>query len=50
MLVTQWIMPFWVDVYGQEAALVVVPSETNTVTNSYQYSCSQFVVHILVSS
>ena len=35
MLVTQWIMPFWVGVCGQEAALVVVPSETNTFDNFF---------------
>ena len=35
-LVTQWIMQVWVDVCGQEAALVVVPSEINTLTKSFQ--------------
>ena len=35
-LVSHWIMPAWVDVCGleAEAALVVIPSETNTLTKS----------------
>ena len=33
-LASQWIMPVWVDVCGKEVALVVISSETYTLTKT----------------